>query len=77
MEMFAEYCRLVYPHGTIPEQREQVCDAFIAGVVTVLDAFTNEMSEDDTINLCGAWMSEATRYVEGREDEVRRIIDGK
>jgi hypothetical protein len=58
-DLFIAAC---YPDGVIPEQREQLKDAFIGGAWAVLDAFTNDMSEEDTIALCERWVFEAKTY---------------
>jgi hypothetical protein len=51
-----------YPDGDIPDQRDQLKDAFIVGAWVVLDALTNEMSEQETIDLCESWLREAKMH---------------
>lgn len=63
---FDRYIAACYPLGVFRDQERQLKDAFIAGAWLALDAFTNEMGEEETIDLCERWIREAKLHVVSR-----------
>jgi len=64
---FERYIRTCYPQGVLPDQREQLKDAFVAAAYVVLDAMTNEMGEEETVALCQGWLEEAMSHADLRK----------
>jgi hypothetical protein len=64
---FERYIRTCYPPGVLPDQREQLKDAFVAAAYLVLDAMTNEMGEEETVALCQGWIEEAMSHADLRK----------